>query len=105
MISMLVLLLLVLPFYHSYVALATKLPAPRAAAGAATLLAGGLLAFWRLGGAVPGIPAGHGLRMMSMLEVGGKWECAGGLWVVWVVVILCVWEGWVGGGGGGGHPS
>ncbi|EFN56411.1 hypothetical protein CHLNCDRAFT_144997 [Chlorella variabilis] len=67
-VSMLCLLLLVLPYYHSYVALSSKLPPLKACAGAAVLLAAGLCAFWRLGGVVPGIPAGHG-RLLTMLEV------------------------------------
>lgn len=69
MVAMLALLLLVLPFYHCYFALSSKLPPLRAGMGAATLLCGGLAAFWRLGGAVPGIPAAAGWRTLTMLEV------------------------------------
>lgn len=69
MVAMLALLLLVLPFYHCYFALSSKLPPLRAGMGAATLLFGGLAAFWRLGGAVPGIPAAAGWRTLTMLEV------------------------------------
>ena len=49
-------------------------PLPQAAAGAAVLLCGYLLAFWKMGGVVPGIPAGH---TMGMLEAGGLAGAAG----------------------------
>jgi hypothetical protein len=68
MTCMLGLLLFVLPYYHSYVALSSKLPPAKAGLGAGLLLAAGLTAFWRLGGIVPGIPAGSG-RLLTMLEV------------------------------------
>ena len=74
---MLCLLLLVLPFYHAFTALAARLPRARAAGVAAAALAAALLAFWRLGGAVPGIPPGRGLLTMSMLEVGAGLGWAG----------------------------
>jgi hypothetical protein len=68
MTCMLGLLLFVLPYYHCYVALSSKLPPAKAGLGAGLLLAAGLTAFWRLGGIVPGIPAGSG-RLLTMLEV------------------------------------
>lgn len=70
MVSMLGLLLLVLPYYHCYFALSSKLPPLRAGVGAAALWCAGVAAFWRLGGAVPGIPAAAGWRGLTMLEVG-----------------------------------
>lgn len=69
MVFMLGLLLLVLPYYHCYFALSSKLPPLRAGVGAAALLCAGLAAFWRLGGAVPGIPAAAGWRGLTMLEI------------------------------------
>ena len=69
MVCMLCLLLLVLPYYHSYYALSTKLPPAKSLTGAALLLAVGLFAFYRMGGLVPGIPAG----LSTKLEVGGRW--------------------------------
>lgn len=68
MTCMLGLLLFVLPYYHCYAALSSKLPPAKAGLGAGLLLAAGLTAFWRLGGIVPGIPAGSG-RLLTMLEV------------------------------------
>jgi hypothetical protein len=68
MVSMLCLLLFILPYYHSYVALAARMQPLRASLGAACLLAAGLFAFWHLGGVVPGIPRGH-TRLLTMLEV------------------------------------
>ncbi|KAI7840944.1 hypothetical protein COHA_005374 [Chlorella ohadii] len=65
MLSMLALLLLILPGYHCYVVLHAKLPPLKAVAGAAVLLCAYLFAFWKMGGVVPGIPAG---RTMGMLE-------------------------------------
>ncbi|KAI3426358.1 hypothetical protein D9Q98_008730 [Chlorella vulgaris] len=67
MVSMLCLLLFILPYYHSYVALAARMQPLRASLGAACLLAAGLFAFWHLGGVVPGIPRGH-TRLLTMLE-------------------------------------
>ncbi|KAL4421835.1 hypothetical protein ABPG77_001624 [Micractinium sp. CCAP 211/92] len=69
MVSMLGLLLLVLPYYHCYFALSSKLPPLRAGVGAAALWCAGVAAFWRLGGAVPGIPAAAGWRGLTMLEI------------------------------------
>ena len=68
LVSMLCLLLLVLPYYHCFTALSARLPPARASLAAAALLAAGLAAFWRLGGAAPAVPhaTAHGL---SMLEV------------------------------------
>jgi hypothetical protein len=68
MVAMLCLLLLILPYYHSYFALSSRLPPLKAFVGAAVALAIGLFGFWRLGGAVPGIPEQHG-RFLTMLEV------------------------------------
>lgn len=47
---------------------AHALPSLQAVGGAAVLLCAYLFSFWRLGGLVPGIPAGHS-RSMAMLEV------------------------------------
>lgn len=69
LIGLLCLLLLVLPFYHCYVSLSPRLAPLRAAGVAAGLVAGGLIAFWRLGNHLPGVPPGEGLRAMTMLEV------------------------------------
>ncbi|PRW44958.1 tyrosine--tRNA ligase cytoplasmic [Chlorella sorokiniana] len=65
MLAMLALLLLILPGYHCYVVLHAKLPPLKAVAGAGVLLCAYLFAFWKMGGVVPGIPAG---RTMGMLE-------------------------------------
>lgn len=93
--ALLSLLLLVLPYYHSYVALSSKLPPPRACVGAAVVLAAWLFGFWRLGGAVPGIPQGGGqLRWMTMLEVGGG--CGG--WAIPPTVDAISGEELLGGG-------
>lgn len=74
MVAMLALLLLVLPYYHSYVALSAKLRPVQAAAGGALALAAFTFAFWRLGhGALPAATSAGGTPPpLSMVEAVGR---------------------------------
>lgn len=60
MLSLLLLLLLVLPFYHPYLLLSSKMRPGRASIGGVIALATYLVAFWRLGKMLPGVPAPNG---------------------------------------------
>lgn len=68
MLCLLGLLLVALPFYHPYLLLSAKLRPVRAAAGGGIALAVYLVAFWRFGRMLPGVPAAPG-RLLSMIQV------------------------------------
>ncbi|GAB4817352.1 hypothetical protein N2152v2_004398 [Parachlorella kessleri] len=57
---LLTLLLLVLPFYHPYLVLSNKLRPGRATMGGSIALAVYMIAFWKFGRMLPGVPASHG---------------------------------------------
>lgn len=68
--ALLALLLLALPYYHSYHALSSKLAPPAAAAGAFLCLGAFTYAFWRAGGQKPGLAEVAG--RVTLLEVSDR---------------------------------
>lgn len=86
MIAMLIILLAVMPYYHSYTALSTRLQSSRAAIGAVVVLAAFSYGFWQFRWLAPKLPAAvtQPLRRFGVLDAVGR---VGTLGVTLVAVI------------------
>jgi hypothetical protein len=65
---LLTLLLLVLPFYHPYLLLSSKLRPMRASMGGGIALVIYMIAFWKFGRMLPGVPVSEG-KLFSTIQV------------------------------------
>lgn len=85
MIALMAMLLVVMPYYHSYTLLCGKLRPSRAAIGSGIALVGFSYAFWHLRWLAPAVPlAANPLRRFGMLEAIGR---VGSLGVTLVAVL------------------